>query len=262
MEFKKRVITKLLKFRESSKAFKKIEDMFLSKKLKLSFFAYMQKNSYLYGTSDHEEHNLNPDYWDILLQYAKKISKEKQIIAFDFGCGQGRNIKNLYSLHENVIKVDGMDLSEKNCSDCRIRFKDTKTEIFNNNGLNANDLKSNYYDFAMSTIVFQHIPVFTIRDNILKDIFRSLKVGGILSFQMGFGSNLDELNGTGKRFSYSSDNDSVSDTNGWRDVRVTDSQDLIKHLETIGFEILECKITNSFSDAGHNEWIYVHASKK
>ena len=34
-------------------------------------YTQMQKNFYAGGTSDHPEHNANPDYWDILLSDLK-----------------------------------------------------------------------------------------------------------------------------------------------------------------------------------------------
>jgi hypothetical protein len=78
---------------------------------------------------------------------------------------------------------------------------------------------------------------------------------------MEYGEDLKEINNCGKIFSYGTDNVDVHNTNGARDVRVTNASELTEHLRQIGFNILEYEIKKSFSDLGHDQWIYVHAIK-
>jgi 2-polyprenyl-3-methyl-5-hydroxy-6-metoxy-1,4-benzoquinol methylase len=76
----------------------------------------MQKREYLYGTNNHEIHNENPDYWNILLKsfITNKISKSAKIL--DYGCGRGRNVINLNALgYKNVY---GVDISRSNINYC------------------------------------------------------------------------------------------------------------------------------------------------
>lgn len=251
----------LFKVRESSSLIQSLESVLLSDKLKEKIFSSMQKLRYANGTSDHTEHDANPEYSSILLKHVKQKAQLGEVKALDFGCGQGRNIHNLWNLSPNVIAVDGVDISATNCEFCKKRFANKKTRIFNNSGSDASVLPINEYDFAMSTVVFQHIPVFSIRDRLLKDIFNSLKTGGVFSIQMGYGEDLSEINGTGLRFSYSSNNTGVANTNGTRDVRVTSPSEITEHLKSIGYEIVEYEIAKAWADNGHPNWIYVHAKK-
>ena len=61
-------------------------------------YTLMQKGWYNPGTNNHEEHNNNPDYWDILLKDLKDKDKWAGKNALDFGCGKGRNVTNMLSL--------------------------------------------------------------------------------------------------------------------------------------------------------------------
>jgi 2-polyprenyl-3-methyl-5-hydroxy-6-metoxy-1,4-benzoquinol methylase len=85
----------------------------------------MQKKFYKNGTTDHREHNDNPDYWRSLLGDINKNFDGKR--ALDFGCGKGRNISNLLSIAK-FENVDGSDLSSENIEYCRNNFRsDTHT---------------------------------------------------------------------------------------------------------------------------------------
>ena len=115
--------------------------------------------------------------------------------------------------------------------------------------------------FIVSTIVLQHICVFDIRDSILRDIFRVLKNGGILSFQMGYDKKLLDDNGKNKLTKYYENNTTALGTNSSNDVAVQDEKEVINHLKDIGFINIKTKIRNSFSDIIHENWIYVLAEK-
>lgn len=249
------------KLREASPFVQSLESIFLTDKLKEKMFVSMQKLRYAQGTSDHAEHDGNPEYNSILLKHVKLKANNGKVKALDFGCGQGRNIHNLWNLSANIIAVDGVDISETNCEFCKKRFCRKNTRIFNNAGSDASVLPRNEYDFVMSTVVFQHIPVFSIRDRLIKDIFNSMKSNGIFSIQMGYGTDLVEINGAGQRFSYDSNNTGVANTNGTRDVRITSPSQITDHFKSVGFEIIEHEIATAWTDNGHPNWIYVHAKK-
>ena len=214
----------------------------------------MQYNQYYNGTNNHECHNSNPYYWSILL---KDIIAKKEFWdgkrALDFGCGKGRNVSNLLSLAK-WEKVDGADISVANVAHCN-ELKYGNSTFFNTDGVGVRDLKDEYYDFIMSTIVLQHICVYDIRKNILTDLFRTMKSGGILSVQMGFGLEEDGC------VNYYANNYEASSTNGTHDVRVTSKEQVVLDFEEIGFRTVTTSVRQSWEDANHPSWIYIRAVK-
>ncbi len=217
----------------------------------------MQSRFYRSGTSDHLEHNDNKDYWGILLS---NVDDEhfRGARALDFACGKGRNIKNLLSL-ATWESVDGSDLSRANIKYCRENFL-SPSQFFLTNGQDTGVTSSNHYDFVMTTISLQHIPVYEIRRRILSDILRILRPGGRFSFQMGFGHDLTDSLGR-PRSSYFDNHFSAESTNGDHDVRVTSVVELERDLCEIGFTNIESMVRESFCDLGHPNWIYVHCYK-
>jgi SAM-dependent methyltransferase len=224
-------------------------------------FTKLQKEFYKSGTTNHEEHNSNPDYWDILL---KEITSDRSIwsekSALDFACGKGRNVANLLSL-ANWKRADGVDISEENINFCKQNFDKNKTNWYCNNGFDLSELISDSYDFVMSTIALQHIPVYSIRKNLIKEILRVIKPGGIFSFQMGFGENLEDAFNRPKS-SYFEEAVYATGTNSKHDVRVQNEQEIIQDLKEIGFSSVKTVIRDSYSDHGHPKWVYVNANKK
>lgn len=227
--------------------------------LKENKYTNMQKNAYKDGTTNHEEHNRNQDYWDILLGDLKNSEEWVGKSALDFACGKGRNVLNMYSI-SNWLKVDGVDISESNIDYCKKTYTNMPFNWFCNNGVDLSELNDNNYDFVMSTIALQHIPVYDIRKNILMEIFRVLKPEGLFSFQMGFGEDLSDSLGRSKSSYYENAYDAVG-TNSLHDVRVQNEEDIKKDLNEIGFKNIKTEIRNSYSDAGHPKWIYVKCYK-
>ena len=218
-------------------------------------YTKMQKSFYANGTSDHIEHNENPDYNEILLSDVKKGSKWKGKSALDFGCGRGRNVKNLIELCE-WGRVDGVDISERNIQYTKRRrdIDQTRSNWFCNNGTDLSELESDNYDFVMSTIALQHIPVHEIRYNLLREIYRVMKTKGIFSFQIGG-------RGVSSEDTYLENCWEVTTTNSGHDVFVIDTENLVNDLTRIGFDKVTVKTTKSFSDSIHDEWHYVRCTK-
>jgi SAM-dependent methyltransferase len=222
-------------------------------------YTVMQKGFYdgnakKMALTDHEEHNANKDYWDVLLGDLKV----KNGVGLDFGCGTGRNVKNLLS-NWYWDRVDGIDISEQNVIEARrllSEFNKDKYEFFFNNGIDLSPLNSDEYDFVMSTIVFQHISVYEIRFSLLKEIYRVLKTEGLFSFQMGYGTT-----GRFKTVAYHDNFYDAKGTNSDCNVRVDNADEVKSDLEKIGFKDIEITIRDSFSDAAHPKWIYVKAKK-
>jgi ubiquinone/menaquinone biosynthesis C-methylase UbiE len=221
-------------------------------------YTQMQKNQYNSGTSNHLEHNDNPDYWNILLGDLKFAEKWKNKNALDFACGKGRNITNLLSICE-WNRVDGVDISVSNIEYNKKKYVNQNSNWYCNNGVDVSDLNDNEYDFIMSTIALQHIPVYDIRKSLIQDLLRTLKSGGLFSFQMGYGDGLDSP--IGPRSSYYDNTYAASGTNSIHDVRVNNESDIVNDLEDIGYVNITTKISKSYSDKGHVYWIYVKAYK-
>jgi len=215
---------------------------------------------YREGTTNHEEHNSNSDYFDTLLKpIISNPENWEQKVALDFGCGKGRNVTNLLSL-ASWKRVDGVDISEKNIKYCKTKYVGRDSLFYKNNGLDLKELDDNLYHFIMSTIVFQHIPVRKMRVSLKKEIYRLLKKNGTFSFQMGHGSF---LNPRFNHSSYDTNAFSAKGSNGACDVQITpESEDLlVEDLYSIGFKDVNYKIKKSFSDQSHENWIYVNCKK-
>ena len=221
-------------------------------------YTHMQKQAYAGGTSNHEEHNTNPDYWNILLSDLKDREKWNGKVALDFACGRGRNITNMFNLCD-WKRIDGIDISDANIEYNKSEFKNQSSEWYCNNGVDVSDLKDNEYDFIMSTIALQHIPVYDIRKSLITDLLRTLKSGGLFSFQMGYGSDLESP--LGPRVSYFQNHYEARGTNSACDVRIQNIDDVIKDLTEIGFINITTEVKESYSDSGHSHWIYIKAYK-
>lgn len=221
-------------------------------------YTQMQKRSYHNGTSNHPEHNDNTDYWDILLGDLKDSDKWSGKFALDFASGKGRNVTNLLSLC-NWDRVDGVDISEGNIEFCKMLYGTRMSNWYCNNGVDVSELNDNEYDFIMSTIALQHIPVYDIRKSLITDLFRTLKPGGLFSFQMGYGEGLESP--LGPRSEYYANTYDAHGTNSHHDVRVHNESDVIDDLTNMGYVNITTEVRDAFSDSGHPQWIYVKAYK-
>lgn len=222
-------------------------------------YTNMQKVQYSSGTTNHTEHNHNSKYWDVLLGDLKDTTKWNNKNALDFACGKGRNVTNILSLCD-WNRVDGVDISSANIDFCKHTYSTQKSNWYLNNGVDVSELPSNEYDFVMSTIALQHIPVYDIRKNIITDLLRVMRPSGLFSFQLGYGKDLSDTSNR-PRSSYYDNAYTASGTNSEHDVRVQNAQDVVDDLTNIGFINVSYEIHQSFSDFGHPEWIYIKAYK-
>jgi 2-polyprenyl-3-methyl-5-hydroxy-6-metoxy-1,4-benzoquinol methylase len=144
--------------------------------------------------NNHSEHDPNPDYWDVLLGDVKSDpEKWKGKNALDFGCGCGRNMKNLCSLAE-WGNVHGCDISKLNAEYAKKYAKrkkhanGAKINSWENDGSSIRSVSKRLprikYDFAMTTVVLEHIPSYTIRKMIFQSVYDNLEDGGLFSFSV------------------------------------------------------------------------------
>lgn len=232
-------------------------------------YTEMQKKYYnstadIMAIENHRSHDLNPDYYGLLL---KKVKEEpdlwKNKTALDFGCGIGRNVDNLLKLSP-WQRVDGCDISVENIKRAKqflLSCNHTNFKLYTTTGVDLQPIPDQQYDFVMSTIVLQHIAVYEIRINILKDIFRVMKNGGLFSFQM---AQYDAPHGA----RYYDNAWNATGTNGAYDVSVDNPQFLVDDLTKIGYTNISFLIKPEW-DYGNkcymtlpwSRWIYVEAYK-
>ena len=218
----------------------------------------MQKRQYATGTNNHENHNANSNYWDILLGDLKDKEKWHGKVALDFACGKGRNVTNMLNLCD-WNRVDGVDISTGNIDYNKSEYAAQNSDWYCNNGVDVSDLKDNEYDFIMSTIALQHIPVYDIRKSLITDLLRTLKPGGLFSFQLGYGEGLESP--IGPRVSYFENHYDAPGTNSICDVRVHTEEEVINDLKEMGFINITTEVRESYDDSGHPQWIYVKCYK-
>ena len=208
-----------------------------------------------------EAHNEYEDYKTYLW---KDITDLKNKDVLDFGCGPGRN---LLKYHDTFRSIDGVDLALKNLYTARRwlagKGLDTnKFKLYKNDGVSLAGIPSEAYDVVMSTICLQHISVYDIRYNLLKEFHRVLRPGGYVTLQLLYTAKKPNT------VAYHVNKYDADDSNGAYDCVVENPDFVKKDLEEIGFtnfnyyirpsiEVLG-GVRNEFSDW---EWIYINAQK-
>jgi ubiquinone/menaquinone biosynthesis C-methylase UbiE len=204
---------------------------------------------------NHRQHDTNPDYWNILLGDTQNQTFADKV-GLDFGCGCGRNV---FNIHDRFKTMYGVDISPELIKTCQknteeLGIDSSRVSFHVCDGVSLSCFEDSMFDFIMSTIVLQHICVHTIRYNYLKEFFRCMKPGGLLSFQMGFG------NAHPNTRDYYEDYLDATSTNSACDVRVDNPECIIKDLTQIGFTDISFTVSNAWEDL-HRQWIFVKAYK-
>jgi len=201
----------------------------------------------------YDAHNNWTDYDNFLF----KDFETSELIAIEYGCGPGRN---LVKFSDRFARVDGIDISDVNIEKARLNINANNIQepnLYVTSGDNLSAVVDESYDVVFAVICFQHICVHEIRFNIMKDIFRVLKPGGKLCFQMGYGGK-DGIPTAG----YYDNNYDAGSTNGHSDVSITDEQDLREDLvDKIGFKNYKSDIRETGPGDNHKNWIWVQVEK-
>ena len=211
----------------------------------------LEDRDHVVGSFD--KHNAWPDYDEFLF---KDVEGDKSLMTLlDFGCGPGRNLVKYNSWFK---QVDGVDISEQNIVNAKkwLEFNECKLgNLYVNNGMDLSVIKNDSYDIIMSTICFQHICVYDIRKNYLKEFYKVLKPGGKLTMQMGFGTNHP------RTVDYYENFYDAEGTNSMCDTRVESHEQLKKDLTDIGFKNFKYYIRPVGPCDGHTNWIFFNAEK-
>lgn len=109
--------------------------------------------------------------------------KPEEMRVLEIGCGAGRVTR---ALSEVFGEVWGVDVSGEMIRQAKAGLADRKNvRFFQNNGTDLGVLGDGAtFDFAFSTIVFQHIPSREVIWNYVKEVNRLLRPGGLFKFQV------------------------------------------------------------------------------
>ncbi|SRR5581483_9462398 len=100
----------------------------------------------------------------------------------EIGCGAGRVTRALASLFG---EVHGVDVSGEMVREAKLALKDRpNAHVYQNNGRDLTVVPPLEFDFAFSSIVFQHIPSREIIENYVREVHRLLRPGALFKFQV------------------------------------------------------------------------------
>lgn len=106
----------------------------------------------------------------------------KQMRVLEIGCGAGRVTRALAGLFG---EVHGVDVSGEMIALAREALKDLPhAHVHQNNGMDLSVVPAAEFDFAFSTIVFQHIPSREVIENYVREVHRLLRPGALFKFQV------------------------------------------------------------------------------
>ncbi len=113
----------------------------------------------------------------------------KQMRVLEIGCGAGRVTRALAAVFG---QVHGVDVSGEMVRRAREALHDSPNAIvYQNNGKDLSVLPQGLlFDFAFSSIVFQHIPSREIIENYVREVWQRLRPGALFKFQVQGDSSL------------------------------------------------------------------------
>jgi ubiquinone/menaquinone biosynthesis C-methylase UbiE len=106
----------------------------------------------------------------------------KQMHVLEIGCGAGRITRALSGLFGEVHAVD---VSGEMVAQAKAALADRpNAHVYQNNGKDLTVLGDRVFDFAFSTIVFQHIPSYEVIETYVREVHRLLRPGALFKFQV------------------------------------------------------------------------------
>lgn len=107
----------------------------------------------------------------------------KQMKVLEIGCGAGRVTS---ALAEVFGQVHGVDVSGEMIRQATAALAGrTNVTLRQNNGTDLSGItESGTFDFAFSSIVFQHIPSREVIENYVREVHRLLRPGALFKFQV------------------------------------------------------------------------------
>lgn len=107
----------------------------------------------------------------------------KQMRVLEIGCGAGRITR---ALANRFGEVHGVDVSGEMIGHAREALRShPNAHVYQNNGTDLTVIPDERpFDFAFSTIVFQHIPSREVIENYVREVNRLLRPGALFKFQV------------------------------------------------------------------------------
>jgi len=110
----------------------------------------------------------------------------KSMRVLEIGCGTARVTRALAGLFGEVHAVD---ISSEMVERARLALAAfPNTHVYQNNGMDLSVVPELPFDFAFSTIVFQHIPSLAIIESYLREVSRLLRPGALFKAEVRGGS--------------------------------------------------------------------------
>jgi SAM-dependent methyltransferase len=107
---------------------------------------------------------------------------QRKMRVLEIGCGAGRVTRALSNLFG---EVHGVDVSGEMIRHAKLALQDRPNAfVYQNNGKDLEVVPRLEFDFAFSTIVFQHIPSREIIENYVREVGRLLRPGALFKFQV------------------------------------------------------------------------------
>jgi SAM-dependent methyltransferase len=107
----------------------------------------------------------------------------KQMKVLEIGCGAGRVTSALAELFGHVYGVDVSGEMIRQAT--QARASRPNVTLIQNNGTDLGLIPdSGTFDFAFSSIVFQHIPSRAVIENYVREVHRLLRPGALFKFQV------------------------------------------------------------------------------
>lgn len=106
----------------------------------------------------------------------------KDMRILEIGCGAARVTRAFAGLFGEVHAVD---ISAEMVAQARAALTDfPNAHVYQNNGTDLGVIPVADFDFAFSTIVFQHIPSREVIENYVREVSRLLRPGALFKFQV------------------------------------------------------------------------------
>jgi SAM-dependent methyltransferase len=111
-----------------------------------------------------------------------------QMRVLEIGCGAGRVTKALANLFGEVHAVDVSGEMVRKATEALRGHPNAF--VYQNNGKDLTVVPEREFDFAFSSIVFQHIPSREVIENYVREVHRLLRPGALFKFQVQGDSTL------------------------------------------------------------------------
>jgi cyclopropane fatty-acyl-phospholipid synthase-like methyltransferase len=108
--------------------------------------------------------------------------------VLEIGCGAGRVTRALAKLFGEVHAVDVSGEMVRQAA--RALHGHPNAHVYQNNGKDLTVVPEREFDFAFSSIVFQHIPSREVIENYVREVQRLLRPGALFKFQVQGDSTL------------------------------------------------------------------------